>query len=324
MSDFNVLITSVSAKVLLVNEFKKAVADENVKGKIIGIDVNPLSAALYFCAEYEICPRLDDPNFLNYIERVCSEKNIKLIIPTRDEDVIYFSKNKHYLERKFGLKIMAPDFDVADRCFDKFQFFNFLTNNGLPTIKSWIGISNEITFPCVVKARRGSGARKFFIVESKTELLERTKDNDDIIIQEFVEGTEYTIDYFADFEGKCISIVPRVRITVIAGESKVGITVKDKQITELCSILGKKMGLVGHNVIQCFKTKSGEIKFIEVNPRFGGASNLSFAAGRRTPRYLIQLLLNKDVSVQPFKENLIMLRYSEDIFIDNYDKTGNL
>lgn len=323
MSEFNILMTSVSSKVLLVNEFKRALVDENVEGEIIGIDVNPLSAALYFCDEYKICPRLDDLDFLNYIERICSEKNIKLIIPTRDEDVIYFSKNKHYLERKLGLKVMVPDFDVANRCFDKFEFYNFLTKHGIPTIKSWVEVSNEITFPCVVKARKGSGARTFFIVESKNELLEKIKDTDELFIQEFVEGAEYTIDYFADFEGKCISIVPRIRVKVIAGESKVGVTVKDKQITELCSILGQKIGLIGHNVIQCFKTEAGDIKFIEINPRFGGASNLSFAAGRRTPRYLVQLLLNKDLNVQPFKENLVMLRYSEDIFIDEHDRIDN-
>lgn len=324
MTETTVLITSVSTKVLLVKEFKKALAEEKDTGKVLGIDIDPLSAALYFCDEYTICPRLDNPDYLNFIEKLCIEKKVRLIVPTRDEDVLYLSKHKKHLEDRTKAKVMTPDPEVANICSDKFNFFKFLQEHNLPTIMSWTHIDDDITYPCVLKSRTGAGARQFYIATDREELSKLIKNIDGPIIQEYIEGTEYSIDYFSDCDGNYVSVVPRVRMKVISGESKVGVTVNDQVITDLCISLATKMNLTGHNVIQCFRTGSGDIKFIEVNPRFGGASNLSFAAGRSTPHYLIRLLNQKDIKVEPFKEGLMMLRYSEDIFIDAHDESNNL
>ncbi len=324
MTETTVLITSVSTKVLLVKEFKKALAEEKDEGKVIGIDIDPLSAALYFCDEYAICPRLDSPDYLNFIEKLCIEKKVRLIVPTRDEDVLYLSKHKKHIENRTMAKIMVPDIEVANICSDKFDFFRFLQEHDLPAIMSWTEIRDDITYPCALKSRLGAGARKFYIAKDKEELSKLIGNIEDPIIQEYVEGTEYSIDYFSDLDGNYISQVPRVRMKVVSGESKVGITVNEQEITDLCISLAAKMKLIGHNVIQCFKTASGDLKIIEVNPRFGGASNLSFAAGRSTPLYLIKLLNKSNIEVKPFKEGLTMLRYSEDIFIDAHDKSNNL
>jgi len=45
---------------------------------------------------------------------------------------------------------------------------------------------------------------------------------------------------------------------------------------------------------------------------------LGFAAGADTPLYLIQLVKGKKLRsrIGRFKDNLVMLRYTEDIFID--------
>ena len=324
MTETTILITSVSTKVLLVKEFKKALAEEKNEGKVIGIDIDSLSAALYFCDEYTICPRLNSPNYLDFIEKLCTENKVRLIVPTRDEDVLYLSKHKKHIEDRTMAKVMVPDPKVANMCSDKFEFFRFLQEHDLPAITSWTQISDDITYPCVLKSKTGAGARKFYIVKDKGELHELIGNIDDPIIQEYIEGTEYSIDYFSDLDGNFISLVPRVRIKVVSGESKVGITVNDPEITDLCILLATKMKLIGHNVIQCFRTGLGEVKFIEVNPRFGGASNLSFAAGRNTPLYLIKLLNKGKIDVEPFKEGLMMLRYSEDIFIDAHDKNNYL
>ncbi|SFM89016.1 ATP-grasp domain-containing protein [Methanolobus profundi] len=319
MTETTVLITSVSTKVLLVKEFKKALAEEKDKGRVIGIDIDPLSAALYFCDEYAICPRLDSPDYLNFLEKLCIEKKVRLIVPTRDEDVLYLSKHKKYIENRTMAKVMVPDIEVAKICSDKFNFFRFLQEHDLPAIMSWTEICDDITYPCAIKSRSGAGARKFYIAKDKEELNKLIENIEDPIIQEYIEGIEYSIDYFTDFEGNYISQVPRVRMKVVSGESKIGITVNEQEITDLCISLATKIKLIGHNVIQCFKTTSGSLKIIEVNPRFGGASNLSFAAGRSTPLYLIKILNKSNIKVKPFKEGLIMLRYSEDIFIDAHD-----
>jgi carbamoyl-phosphate synthase large subunit len=319
----NILLTSVSAKVLLVKEFKRALLAERTQGTIIGIDHDRLSPALYFCDEYRLCPRLDDPGYSLFLKTLCKEKRISLIVPTRNEDVVYLSESKDLLEADSRLRVLAPSPETMRICYDKYEFYRFLSKNGLPLIRSWIKASAAIPFPCIIKPRRGAGAKEFHRIRNKAELTERLRDVEDPLIQEYVEGTEYSIDCFSDFEGRCLSLVPRIRLKVVAGESKVSVTVQDESLIRSAKELAEKLGLIGHNVIQCFKTASGRIKFIEVNPRFGGASNLSFAAGRNSPRFLIQLLRGKKIRIRGFRSNLVMLRYSDDMFLQD-DQTRPL
>ena len=55
---------------------------------------------------------------------------------------------------------------------------------------------------------------------------------------------------------------------------------------------------------------------IEINPRFGGASNLSFKAGLKSPEWMLHLIDKKDdlIYADNIKYNLKMLRYSQDFF----------
>jgi len=48
------------------------------------------------------------------------------------------------------------------------------------------------------------------------------------------------------------------------------------------------------------------------------SANLGFAAGAFTPRMLVRLVLGREVKpcVGDFKDNLYMLRYTDDIFVD--------
>jgi carbamoyl-phosphate synthase large subunit len=137
------------------------------------------------------------------------------------------------------------------------------------------------------------------------------------IIQEFIKAPEYTIDLFSDFSGKVISVIPRERIQTFGGESFVGKTVSSSVLFREAARLATKLGLIGHNTIQCF-LENDAVKFIEVNPRFGGGAHLGFAAGAPTPLFLVKLLKGEILKprIGKFKDNYLMLRYTEDMFFD--------
>jgi len=313
----NILITSVSNKVLLVEAFKNALATQSPEGKVIGIDTDKYSAALYFCDDYMISPRLDREDFFDFIVDLCCTHKIDLIVPTRDQDVMFFSQHGSALLKKHDMTILTPTLGTVEVCEDKYLFYKFLEEQKIPTIKSWNTISDKVRFPCVLKKMRGAGTELLLKIHHREKLEEEFSKTDNLIIQEYIEGTEYTIDYFSDLNAVPVSIVPRIRYKVVNGESKVGITVDDPELVLLSKKLGKALGLIGHNIIQCFRTQTNEIKILEVNPRYGGGSNLSFAAGANTPEFLLQLLVNKPVSYSGYKSNLTMIRYSKDIFIED-------
>jgi len=312
----NVLITSASRKVSLIRAFQKALKQEG-GGEVVAIDSSPLSPALYFADKHYLLPPTDSPDFIDIILKLCKQLSISLIVPTRDEELALFAEHKQMF-KKYGITVMVSDISGIKICQNKKSFIKFCQENGFATPKCYS--SDEITqslFPLFAKPQTGKGGQQAEIIKSKEELEILLKENPEMIIQEFIDATEYTIDIFADFSGEVISVVPRERIKIFNGESFISRTFKNDLLIKESAKLIKKLKLIGHNTIQCFLCND-KIKFIEINPRFGGAANLGFVSGAPTPLYLIKLLKGEKLKprIGDFKDGYIMLRYTDDLFLN--------
>lgn len=312
----NVLITSASRKVNLVKAFKHALS-EGKEGKVIAVDANPLASALYFADEYYIVPKSHSEEFLDIILKLCKTLSVKLLIPTRDEELSLFAINNKKFE-EIGTKVMVSDIETIEICQDKELFVEFCEKNNFNVPKNYKLDENfKPIFPIFIKPKHGKGGKNTFCVRSEEELKLTLKIVPEPIIQEYIDSPEYTVDLFADFSGKVLSAIPRERIHVFGGESIVTRTFKNFKLINESIKLAESLNLIGHNTIQCF-FEEDEVKFIEVNPRFGGAASLSFAAGVHTPTLLVDLIKGKKLKplIGDFKDNYVMLRYIEDTFFD--------
>lgn len=313
----NILITSASRKVGLVNAFKGALKKLG-NGKVVAVDISYDSAALYTADMSFIVPRSDSDNFLKVIEKICISNNIKLIIPTRDEELLVFSKNKSYF-KNIGIDIMVSDYEVINICQDKFKFIQYCYENNFKTPITYNieeAKNDSSIYPLFIKGRYGKSSKNVFKVESYMELVSILKIVKEPIIQQYIESKEFTIDLFADFDGNVISVVPRERINTFGGESIIGKTFKNRILQEQAAKLSTSLGLIGHNTIQCFFDGT-EVNFIEVNPRFGGGATISILAGADSPYYLLKLLNGENVekSYDNFIDGFKVMRYIEDVVI---------
>ena len=78
-------------------------------------------------------------------------------------------------------------------------------------------------------------------------------------------------------------------------------------------------GARGCVTIQGFKQADGAMKFIEINPRFGGGYPLSAEAGADFPRWILQMVMGMplDTDLQDrWEDGQVMLRYDEAIFVE--------
>jgi carbamoyl-phosphate synthase large subunit len=140
----------------------------------------------------------------------------------------------------------------------------------------------------------------------------------DAIVQENIEGEEFTLDVFVDFKGSVRCIVPRKRIETRAGEVSKGMTVKHPEIMAGgTKVVEKLPGAIGCVTVQCFLTAAGEVIFIEINPRFGGGFPLSIKAGADFPRWIVELMLGMepDISLDNWQDGVVMLRYDDEIIV---------
>jgi carbamoyl-phosphate synthase large subunit len=166
----------------------------------------------------------------------------------------------------------------------------------------------------------GSAGRGNAVANNRSELSFYVKRIPNAICQELVKGDEYTCDVYVDFVGDVRCVVPRRRIEIRAGEVSKGQIVKNTHIMTEAARLVEKLG-AGPGVItlQLFLTNDDKVKFIEINPRFGGGAPLSIKAGANFPKWILQELSGQKPRIRPggFKDNLIMLRYDSEVWLDD-------
>jgi carbamoyl-phosphate synthase large subunit len=162
----------------------------------------------------------------------------------------------------------------------------------------------------------GRGSANVFKVENQEGLQEALAVVKDPIIQEYVQGDEYSIDVLSDRLGNAVSVVPRKRLATESGISVKGVTVKDGELIDYAKNISKELKLFGPSCIQCIKGRA--VNFIEINLRFGGGSILSMHADENVLQNLVRIINDeKTIPAGGFKEGLIMLRHYSERFVSS-------
>lgn len=284
---------------------------------VIGVDSNPLSFALYMLEESFVIPRGNEPGFIDAVIKIAENEKVKAIISGPEEELIPLSKNKDLFEKK-GICVLCPDYESVSVCADKLLTHNFFVGNNIPSPRNFPTVS-EAEFPCIVKPRFGRGGENVYVARNLEELTFYIKRVNEPIVQEFIDGEEYTIDILTDRAGNAISVVPRIRINTESGVSVKGKTVKDKELIIYSRQIVKELKLFGPSNIQCIKNSNG-VKFLEINTRFGGGSILSIKADDTIIPNLKKIIRGEETEYNGnFKEGIIMLRYHSEIYLDEQE-----
>ena len=177
-------------------------------------------------------------------------------------------------------------------------------------------MKGNIKYPVFVKPIDGSSSKNTFKVKNRRDLDNYLNIVPNPMIQDFIEGEEYTVDVFLDFNSKVISIVPRLRMETRSGEISKGKIKKDFEIISEVKKLMMVLKPIGHITVQLMKTAQG-IKFIEINPRFGGGAPMSIQSGADSCKNLYRLLLGEKLSYsEDYRDNLTFLRFDQSICLE--------
>jgi carbamoyl-phosphate synthase large subunit len=263
-------------------------------------------------------------NHRNYIKELLSivkSEKIDLIVPTVDLDLKVLAINKQKF-KEIGCTILVSDPGVVDICQDKRNTYQFLIKNKFDTPKLYdpdkILNNKRFNGPYFMKPWDGYAGRGNAVIKNKRELEFYAKHIPNPICQEFIDGIEHTCDVYVDFNMKVRCVVPRKRIEIRSGEVSKAQIVKDTHIMEQTAKLVETLGAgPGVITIQLFLNGNKKIKFIEINPRFGGGAPLSIKAGANFPKWLLQEVLGKRprFKFNGFKDKLTMLRYDAEVWV---------
>jgi carbamoyl-phosphate synthase large subunit len=299
-----VLILSAAAKVQLVRAFAEAARPRG--WPVIAADIAPDSAALFEADHAVILPRSDEAGFADALLQTCRRFGVRLVVPTRDGELAVLAGLKSRLAEA-GVTALVSSVEALAVCRDKRRFVEICAEQGLATPRTF-GPEEALTYPVFVRPVDGFGGRGARRVEAEADLPSRH----DLLVQAVETAPEYTVDVLMDLEGGPLQAVARRRMEVRAGEAVKSQVVDAPALTKPALRLCAALGLVGHNVVQAFWEPGAGPRFIEVNPRFGGASNLSIRAGLASAERILALLAGEADTPRAIAYGLTMLRYAED------------
>jgi len=226
--------------------------------------------------------RADQPTFLETLLYRCEQYRIDVLVPGVDEELLRIADARTL----FGCHVLLPSSWFIQCHRDKFVSMQGLMSMGIPCPQTallghWNGYAPRVvaSWPCIVKPRRGRGSRDIKECGSMDEAraLESLYP-EQLIVQEYLHGQEYTVTCVADQQMNLRAVVP-VKVGLKRGVTLRAETDHDEAVTALCVAIHQADPFSGIVNVQCIKAADGTVKPFEINPRISTTTCLAMAAG---------------------------------------------
>jgi carbamoyl-phosphate synthase large subunit len=266
--------------------------------RTIVADPSPLAPAQYAAHERAAVPLIEDPDYVPALERLCEQHGVGAVLPLTDLDIEVLA-----LAREEGrLPALVPSSEVARATYDKYEAHLLLERHSLPSPPTVLPDADldALSYPVMVKPRRGSGARSIHLARDAAQarffidyVAEPT------MVQRAMGGPELSIDCLGDLEGRCLNAIPRTMLESRGGESIKGQVIHDDELIELGRRAMEALRVSGPATIQVFRDPQIGLGITDVNTRFGGAFPAPVYAalpGRSYPELIVRMAAGERVA----------------------------
>ena len=318
MNPVNVLVTSVGRRSQLILWLKQVQAGG---GAVFAVDTSPSAPALYLADDHAHVPRVDTQDYLSALLSLCQQWQVKLVVPTIDTELSVLARARQDFEAH-GITVLVSRPETIALAGNKRASSEWLAAHGFPVPQQWAipdaqSMASLPPFPLFAKPVHGSRSQGARIVAQQSD-LDRLDGPLDYVLEEWVQGVEYTVSTYVDRHGRCVAAVPRERVEVRDGEVVKAVTRQEPAIEDLAARVVEALpGAWGPLNVQIIKDPStGRLWVIEVNARFGGGDPLAWQAGADMPSWAITEACGGDAPVEVvWSPDLAMLRYEEAVYL---------
>ncbi len=291
--------------------FLQSIAEEPVTAWMG--DIDPYAPGLYLVPpeRREILRRGDDPGFVDHILGICREHGIGIVLPTVDSELLPLAQRRDDFEDE-GVHLLLTSAEAIAGCIDKWELMQRCESSVRTPRSALFDESFDVEgfgYPFFVKPRSGSGSRGIHAVHSADDLvgLERSPE---LLVQEFLPGTEYSLDVLATADGEVRAVVPRARLKIDSGIAITGRTLHSEKLQHAGRAAAEAMGITGVANVQVKDDPDGEAALIEINPRFPGTMPLTVAAGVNMPVLALREVRGEPMPAGPIPfQELAMARF---------------
>ena len=313
----NILILSVGTRNKIIQYFRHAFAGV---GTVIAADASELGPALYDADRYYIVPPINTAGYIDAILDICRKEKIRGVLSLIDPELSLLAQN----EKKFkeiGTTVIGSSFELCEMALDKMQMYLWLTEHGYRCARSWMDKgafinaieAGEIAYPVFVKPYRGSASINISKVYDEETLNILFAHEDNLMIQEFLNGQEIGADVFVDMiSGEVVSVFTKKKIKMRAGETDKAVSFKDPKLFNLIEKFVMETGYKGQIDIDIFDV-NGEYYISEINPRFGGGYPHAYESGCDHMKLILNNLngISNKKRIGDYEEAIYMMKYNE-------------
>ena len=292
-----------------INAIKIYSTFDNVRTYALDSDENSAGLKLANCGL--LVPKFDDERFLEELIKIIKNNNINILLPNLDESESFLSDNYFELSKLTGIIISPPETIKITR--DKWLTWSYL-NNFIPMLRSYINIKDIARdYPLIIKPRVSSGSKNVFKLEDDADLEYYFNKLENPIVQEYLDGKEYTVDCFS-VDGNLIFAVPRLRIRAKDGIVTIARIEYNKTLENIAHIIASRLKFNGPFFFQAKESVTSNLKVTEIGARMSGGMILSYYAGADIYTSILKLYKNEIITKPIIDYGLMMTRYWEEYY----------
>jgi predicted ATP-grasp superfamily ATP-dependent carboligase len=279
-------------------------------------------------------PEKQEAKFIESLIKLSKDYSGAVIYPTEDEYLITLSKNKPELKNYF--KVACNDIEIINKLINKKLVYDLADLHDIPCPKhittkdekEAAEFAERIGYPCLVKPSqshtyfnyfRKKMAKVFTMEDLISELKKANSQNLEVMIQEFIPGPDsanysywgYRTNkkFYSEATARKVRNDPPE-----TGSPRVQVT---KNIPELIPAARKILDALEYegygNVEFKFDSKSGEYKFMEINPRINRCIQQAIKGGFDYPFIIYDHLVNNSLPAEAkLEENIYWIDWAKD------------
>jgi carbamoyl-phosphate synthase large subunit len=308
---------------------------KSYKIRIIATDFRENISSRFFSDKSYVLTHNYHPEFPQALLEICEKENVDVVLPIRTDDQLPICNNLEAF-RNSGVEpaLVVTDSELLDTILNKRRLMEYCQNViGIRTSTfSYASDSESLTrivesfgypeAPVVIKPSYSKGSRGFRILNEQVDrhklffeekpygvystlnrvLEEIGNEFPELIVMEYLPGTEYTIDVLCR-KGRTFAILPRQRSGMTKGITTSGVLIEDTNkasIRDYSKRIVEGFGLSYNAGLQMKENIEGIPLLLEINPRLQGTTIMSVQGGVNIPEMMVQMALREfDYEYEP-------------------------
>lgn len=299
----------------------KALMQSHLPIAIVPVDISGLSAGLHRTKTGGfVLPKPEDDIEAWYDFVV--DNAIVAIFPGSDHDLMPLSQHAEHFRMVLGCEVMVANPFCVETANQKFKTFLELYSRNVPVPETYCREDNldafvaVYGFPLVVKPSFGMTSRGVQVVQDEEEMRFFWRRTHNPIVQEYIEGDEYTttITFDKDSVARAVFVLKR---SLYAGTTYVAESGSFPLVEQFCWDFAEKVKDMKwtHALNIQLRVRDGVCFVIELNSRCSGSTAIRAHFNFNQPSQLLEhYVLGKPI-VQPETTHGVAFRYWDELFL---------